>query len=58
MRKYISVHFHYIRFALEDIFLILKKFVGSLDPIDMLAKTILVKKLNLCATLVGLLHEE
>ena len=55
--KYIQVRYHFIKSAFEDGVLILEKILGSLNPADMLTKTVPVKKLKLCATSVGLLLE-
>ena len=55
--EHIQVRYHFIRSALEDGVWVLVKILGSLNPVDMLTKTILVEKLKLCATLVGLLLE-
>ena len=52
------MRYHFIRLALEDGVLVLEKILGSLNPADMLTKTVLVEKLKLCITLVGLLLEE
>ena len=56
--KHIQVRYHFIRSALEDGVLVLEKILGSLNPADMLIKTVLIEKLKLCATSVGLLLEE
>ena len=51
------MRYHFIRSALEDGVLVLEKILQSLNPVDMLTKNDPVKKLKLCATLVGLLLE-
>ena len=53
--KHIKVRYHFIRSALEDGVLVLEKILGSFNPIDLLTKTVLVEKLKLCVTSVGLL---
>ena len=55
--KQIQVRYHFIRSVLEDEVLVLEKILGSQNPADMLTKTILIEKLKLCATSVGLLLE-
>ena len=53
--KYIQVRYHFIRLALEDGVLVLKKIIWSLNPTNMLTKIVLVQKLKLCSPSVGLL---
>ena len=55
--KHTQVRYHFIRLALEDGVLVLEKIIGSLNPADMLTKTVLVEKLKLCTTSIGLLLE-
>ena len=55
--KHIQVRYHFNKSALEDGVLVLKKILGSLNPADMLIKTVSIEKLKLCATSVGLLLE-
>ena len=55
--KCIQVKCHFIKLALEDGVLVLEKIFRSLNPADMLTKTVPVEKLKLCATSVGLLLE-
>ena len=52
--KHIQVRYDFIRSALEDGVLVLEKILGSLNPADMLIKTVPIE----CATSVGLLLEE
>ena len=55
--KHIQVRYHFIRSALEDGVLELKKILGSLNPADMITKTVPIEQLKLCTTSVGLLLE-
>ena len=55
--KHIQVKYHFIRSTLEDGVLMLKKIHRSLNPVDMLTKTVPIEKLKLCATSIGLLLE-
>ena len=55
--RHIQVRYHYIILALEGGMLILEKIIGSLNPVDMLTKIIMVEKLKLCTNSVGLLLE-
>lgn len=52
--KHIGLRYHFIRSLLEDEVLILEKIQGCKNPADMLTKTVLIEKLKLCSTLVGL----
>ena len=53
--KHIQTKYHFIRYLVEDKLVILEKICGSKNPVDMLTKGVTMKKLNLCATSVGLL---
>ena len=53
--KHIQVQYHFIRSTLEDGALALEKIEGNCNPVYMLTKTVTIEKLELCATLVGLL---
>ena len=56
--KHIQMRYHFIRSVLEDGVLVLEKIPGSLNLADMLTKTVLIEKLKLCTTSIGLLHKE
>ena len=52
--KLIQVRYHFIRSSLEDGVLVLEQLQESKNPMDMLTKTVMIDKLKLCSTLVGL----
>ena len=56
--KYIGIRYHFIRSLLEDEVLTLKKILSSKNPADMLTKTVMIDKLNLCSKPIGLQVEE
>ena len=47
--------YYFIRYLVEDKLVILEKICGSKNPADMLTKGVTIKKLKLCADLIGLL---
>ena len=51
--NYITLHYHFIRFLLEDRVLTFVKIQGSKNPINMLTKIVIIEKLELCATSIG-----
>lgn len=53
--KHIQVRYHFVKSVLEDGVLMLEKNLRSLNPADMLTKTVPTNKLELYATSVGLL---
>ncbi|KAH8931057.1 hypothetical protein BDL97_19G002300 [Sphagnum fallax] len=52
--KHIDLRYHFIRSLIEDGVLKLVKIVGSKNPTNMLTKPVIMEKLELCATSVGL----
>ena len=54
--KHIHVRYHLIRSALENGILTLENIQGNQNLVDMLTKTIAIKELELCTTLVRLLN--
>ena len=53
--KHIQTKYHFICYLVKDKLVILKKICGSQNPADMLTKGVIIEKLKLCATSVGLL---
>ena len=53
-KKHIQIQYHFIRSTLEDIVISLEKILVSQNPIDILKKMLMIDKLKLCSTLVGL----
>ena len=53
--KHIQTKYHFIHYLVEDKLVILEKICGSKNPADMLTKGVIIEKLKLCATSVGLL---
>ena len=53
--KHIQKKYYFIRYLVKDKLVILKKICGSKNPADMLTKGVTIKKLKLCADLIGLL---
>ena len=51
--KHITLCYHFIMFLLEDEVLTIVKIQGSKNPIDMLTKIVITKKLELCVVSVG-----
>ena len=56
--KHIDIHYYFIRSLLEDEVLTLKKILGSKNPGDMLTKTMMIDKLNLCSKAISLEGDE
>ena len=52
--KHIPLRYHFIRSLLEDRVLTLMKIQGNMNSIDMLTKTVIIKRLELCVVSVGL----
>ena len=52
--KHIPLRYHFIRFLLEDRVLTLMKIQGNMNLVDMLTKTVIIKRLELCVVSVGL----
>ena len=53
--KHIKTKYHFIRYLIKDKLVIFEKICGSKNLADMLTKGVIVEKLKLCATFVGLL---
>ena len=53
--KHIQVKYHFIRYLFNDEYLKLEKIYGSQNPTNMLIKGVIVEKLRLCTTSIGLL---
>lgn len=54
--KHIGLHYHFIRYILQDEVLTLSKIQGSENPTVMLTNVVTVDKLKLCSSSVGLLE--
>ena len=53
--KHTQTKYHFIRYLVKDKLVILEKICGSKNPADTLTKGVIIEKLKLCATSVGLL---
>ena len=53
--KHIQTKYHFIRYLVEDMLVILEKICESKNLADMLTKGVTIERLKLCATSIGLL---